>query len=358
MSGRIPLRNIYVMLAFAGRDVGLLSDQDIGACDFSGDFDVLARLLDSGMRRIFRRGIQRDYAELEEHGPNPRGALDINRTIGRLLHIRGELAFRVDEREPDTPANRVLRAALRAMMAEPTVGGRLTTRLRSHAARLHGVPDVSPSTALSLHARAPRGLQVYRPALRVAELCLARAIPDEAASGAAWRRLLNDEERMGELFEAFVRGFAKHSLAGLADVRVRQFKWAYARASETAVALLPSMKTDVFIGWRDGPPTIGECKFYKSPLAQAQHGGGAKLRATHLYQLTTYLRAAARVYGCTPSGLLIYARVDESIWETLELDGCPLAVVALDLVRPWEHLRKQLADALELHRPEPAAASG
>lgn len=356
----IPVRNIYALLAFAGRDIGLLDDNAIGACDFDGPYDVLARLLDASMRRIFSRGLHRRYREEDQQGPKPRGALDLGRTVGALLHIRGELAFRVDERVPDTAPNRVLKAALRGLLRDATVDRAVKTHLRRHFGRLSGVGDVAPGTALVERTDVPRGLQVYRPALLVARLCQARMLPDEGQSGAQWRRLLESEDRMGELFEAFVRGFAHHTLSQTCKVGVRHLEWDRAGASTRGNALLPVMKTDVFLDWHHGPPTICECKFYRSPLAQHPQSAAAKLRSSHLYQLTAYLRAASRDSADPPAGLLLYATVDESVHETMVLEGFPLTIVTLDLARPWEELRRQLNAVLVAVRPpmaETATAS-
>ena len=352
MSTNVPLRNIYVLLAFAAREIGLLSDADIGACDFDGDFDVLARLLDANLERIFVRGVHREYREHQDEGPQPRGTIDVGRTVARLLHIRGELAFREDDRIADTVPNRVLRAAARSMMAEPSLDLAVRRRLRRHMAMLTGVADVPARAALRLRAEVPRGNGAYRAGLQIARLCLARCLPDEGEAGDAWRRLLDDEERMGELFEAFVRGFARFHLGASADVRVKHLTWQHEGASERGASILPVMKTDLFVRWADGGATIGECKYYRTPLAKSPFGGPDKLRSGHLYQLMTYLRAGRRELGERPTGLMIYAQVGGPLWEAMTLEGSAVAVVMLDLTRPWEELRGELVAALELGRGE------
>lgn len=355
MTRVVPVRNIYLLLAYAARDIGVLGDQEIGEVEAGDDFEILARLLDVGMRRIFRRGLDKRYIELEERGTHPRGALDVDRTIGQLLHLRGELAFRVDDRLPDTHANQVLRTALRFAMRSERLAPKLKRRLRAHATRLHGVSDISPRKALSLSPKIPRGLHEYRPVLRVAELCLARALPDEGAAGHAWRKLLDDEEQMGRLFEGFVRGFAKCHFGERARVSGKEFRWPKAEFSERGAALIPKMITDVFIDWRAGPPTIGECKFYKKPFVHGPHGGPSKLHSQHLYQLMAYLRAADREYDGKPSGLLVYATVDETVSERMEIDGYDFGVVSLDLARAWPELREQMTAVVEACAPPQGA---
>ena len=69
------------MLAYASRDRGLLSDRDIGACDFERPLELLARLLDASLRRVRVRGIDQQYVTHVEQGVAPRGSLDLGRTV-------------------------------------------------------------------------------------------------------------------------------------------------------------------------------------------------------------------------------------------------------------------------------------
>lgn len=343
---RIPIRNVYVMLAYASRDAGLLDDRAIAAGDFERPLDLVGRILNATMRRLRQQGLDRQYLELHEQGTEPRGAISIERSIARLLPAQGQLAWTVDDLVVDTPCNRLVKCALRHLMNTSQVDRALRLQLRAHIQWLSEVQDIGALDAIRAPVRAPAGLPAYRPALRLSRLVLEHLLPDEGRTGRAWRSLLNDPKQLGDLFESFVRGFAVFELAEQASVSVRKLSWELGQHSTGASQLLPEMRTDVFIEWRHRPPTVGECKFYSSPLAQPRFGSEKKLRSQHLYQLMAYLRATERVEGVKPRGLLVYARVDEGMLEDLVLEGFNLRVATLDLSQEWDEVRGGLLTIL------------
>jgi len=334
----IPIRNIYVMLAYASRDAGRLGDEGIAACDFERPFDLIARLLDASMHRLRHRGVERNYLTQEEQGSCPRGTISIPTTISKLLHVRGELAWSVDELVAATPSNRVLKASLRHLITQGSVAGAVRRRLRAHVAALGTVQDLTARDAVHLHVIPPRGNPEYLTALRLARLALEHLLPDEGQSGVSWKALLHDPERMGELFEGFIRGFAAHEYAGEAVVSAKPLTWGTAEDYE----LLPMMRTDVYVDWHHSAPTICECKYYQNPLIRHQWGQSDKLHAAHLYQLMAYLRAVQRTESSEPCGVLLYAMAGKAISERWELEGFQVDIVSVDLSQEWAQLRDDM----------------
>lgn len=55
---------------------------------------------------------------------------------------------------------------------------------------------------------------------------------------------------------------------------------------------------------------------------------------------------------------MIYARVGDPLWKAMTLEGFVVAVVMLDLTRPWEELRELLVRALEQGQPDVVGAEG
>lgn len=339
----IPVRNLFVMLAFAWHELAIFDDEHVGSCDFEKPFDVAARLLDAAAGRLLRRGLAIRYAEYEDTGARPRGAIDLARTLRERLTARGQLAYRFDDLTTDTPANRVLKAALRALLHESSVAPEVRMRLRRHVAWLAEVQDLSPREATRTHVDSARHERTYAEALWLSRLVLERFLPDEAGGGGGRSRPGRSSERLPAIFEGFVRGAARYFLGAEATVRARSLDWSVADATPSGRALLPGMRTDACLGWRDGTVTIVECKFNESPLVVQRFGADERLRAGHLYQLVTYLHESARRSPAT-NGVLVYAANGLVFDETMVLQGFRLRIVALDLFASWHELRSQLQD--------------
>ena len=76
-------------------------------------FNLLGRVLASGVRALMRKGFERGYREQEsEIGGNPGKNFGPSSTVRRQLPIYGRAICQFDELEYDTPANRIIRATL------------------------------------------------------------------------------------------------------------------------------------------------------------------------------------------------------------------------------------------------------
>ncbi len=339
--GGIPIRNLYVMLAFADSLHGELSADTCGAIE-QDEFplDVLARLLAAKLVWIRRRGTPRRYRVRDDVGAMPEGAIDLPSTLRGMHLLQDRLAFRIDELQIDTPQNQLLCAGIRALLRVNGVKSSLRDELRRQLGAFSGVTYINSHDALRVEwTTRYAAYSSYREALALARLAVLATLPDEGAHDQHWRKLLDNHERMGDLFERFIRGFLTHHAAGRGSVSKPVFTW-----SNTTGEHVPRLKTDFMLETHgSGKLTVGECKLYKSPLIDRYRGPGKRLRAEHVNQLFAYLAAAQdRHRDLEVSGLLIYALVDDPIREDVKLREFPVRIRTLDLQQPWDHLSKQL----------------
>jgi 5-methylcytosine-specific restriction enzyme subunit McrC len=364
----IGIRNLYALLAFSMRDLNLVSDQEVGACQFDKPYEVLAILLERALNRAFRRGIDRQYQTLEDTGPRLRGTLNTARTIRGMLHLRGQLAFDTDELLRDTPANRLLKAALRELRGRKDVPTKYRRKLALYLSELAEVREVAKRGALrSLGGvRGPRGNAPYATALLLSKLVLAQQLVDAGGEESTLRGVLRDEHNLPLLYEGFVRGFSSHILGSGYRVRAKQPGWPVAEQSAEAAERMPQMRTDVHIQRAsEGGETSGvgiiECKYYESPLSSGPHSQTPKWNSAHLYQLMAYLHAdAAESPQRPPSrtrGLLAYAHHEISFDETFTLHGFPFRMATINLELPWPVLRARVEDLVRWSAPVQCASA-
>lgn len=337
--GGIPIRNLYVMLAFADRLRDELSDATCGVIDNTElPLDILAHLLTAKLAWIRRRGTPRRYRVREDVGAMPEGTIDFAATLrgGHLLHDR--LAYRVDELQLDTPQNQLLCAGIRALVRASNVDASLRAELRRHLGMFSGVSYISNREALRVEWRKrDAAYSSYNEALALARLALLQTLPDEGAHTEHWRRLLDDQKGMGELFERFLRGFLNFAFGARGHVRKRRFRWMDGDPS----GLLPTLETDLFIELPERI-CVGECKLYKSPLVIGRFGD-ERLHSDHLNQHYAYLRAAqARYPEHEVTGLLVYGLVDRCFDTDVCLREHVVQVRTVDLYLEWPLLREQL----------------
>jgi len=338
MTGEIPIRNIYALLAFHWRALGIEGVSDVGQIEADTPLELLARVLVQGLRMQLRRGLAREYHEVAEDLSHPRGAIDMGETLTRAVLVRQRLHCRYDELVSDSMANRLIKAGLRAVGASPSVGTPVRRAALGLVAQLAEVSDAPLVTLAAAPIPVPRAARSYVPLLDVCRMLARHMLPEQAERGRRFRDIRLADHELAYLFEGFVRGFIRHHLAPPHDVGRIQPKWAQARGPEAALGLLPLMKTDVTI---TGPRTIAvlETKFYREPFRELEHGERLKLRSSHLYQIFAYVTNLARQEpNRSVRGGLLYASTGRGVEAELEIGEIPIMVRTIDLTLPWPEL--------------------
>jgi 5-methylcytosine-specific restriction enzyme subunit McrC len=338
----IPIRNVYALLAYACGFLDMAAVAEVGAIEADTPADLLSRLLADGLRTLLRRGPYRAYLERAEDLRQPRGAVDVTRTVTGALRSRGRVGCRFDELSYDVVENRALKAAARLLSTCRDIKPELALSLRNACIRMEDIADVELREELLQRAHVPRGHRLYGTLLDICRLVLANLLPDEGGEGVRLRDFTRDDDQMAHLFEAFVRGFLQHHLDG-AHVGREHLRWAGASGERAALQLLPRMITDISVRW-PGQHTIVETKFVRRPFRELAESARLKLRSDHLYQLFAYVKNTREREPASMAvdGVLVYASVGRGLAETLMLGDSRVSVRALDLSASWTEIRTAL----------------
>ena len=155
--GSIPVRNIWLLFLYASHLAHFYGRYDV-AVEEAPDFpSLVARLLCFAVHRRLRRNLSRSYQQTTAILARVRGRIDILNTYADDLLSKGMIACRFEELTVDTPRNRLVRAALDALVkrVDDKVLAHECGRLAGDLGRL-GVCGVKPSRSAlrptALHA--------------------------------------------------------------------------------------------------------------------------------------------------------------------------------------------------------------
>lgn len=350
---KVPVRNLYYLLCYAWDVLPPEDTRLVDALSATTPLELLARVLCREVERLVTRGLERTYVEYRDDLRYPRGQPDLERTMTRGLLPQGLLACRFEELREDTVANQLLRAALVRLTRTLGVDPNTRRRVRHLLQRFSRVTEV-PLTAsrfsrVVLHAHNAR----YRFALHVSELLARSTIPNENGGEYRFDDFTCSEQRLGELFEAFVRNLLRRE-QDLWRVTAPRLRFAH-DANERDRRVLPGMETDLLLQGRS--PELGawivECKCTKQPYVTSH--GQSRLRNEHLYQLLTYLQTRAAHGIPTRGGVLLYAQVGERMHHDYVLNGHTVWVRSVDLAAAWMELRDQVLEIAQHLQPEAIA---
>lgn len=314
--------------------------------------DLLAEILVSSVADRLKKPLTSEYAAAHDDLRRVRGRIDVLRTESHQLLNRGQVACRYEELTVDTPRNRLVRSALSAL-APLVYSKELGHGCRAQAHRLSslGVSSVFSRKPQTTPFRFSRNDAHDRAVILAAQLALQFRLPSHERGGGIRRSGLTDHE-FRSLFERAVGGFYQTTTRQLGwQVHPgRQVSWNASASTPGLGAVLPRMKTDIYLENRSANRRIILDTKFTASLAHRQFGGES-LKSSHLYQIYTYVRTqehASDPLSWSAEGLLLYPAVDRILRESFHTGGHRFTVATVDLRRTASEIRQQLLDVIQL----------
>lgn len=352
-TSQIPIQNIYYFLAYAHEQAKFASDVPVGAEECPDALNLIALVLGNRLLRVPRYGMDRRYIEFEEESPRLRGRIDFFASRRRQTELKAAMVCQFDELSIDTPANQIIHATCRMLLASRSA---MTSKNRELIAKaevlFRDVTAIRLTPGVFRQVRLTRNTHHYQMPIDLCRMLLELSIPAQSGEGNRFRDLLRTRNTMNRLFEDFIKGFSQFHLS-CATVSKKQVPWEVT-GYDGSESVLPNMKTDVTIDQVDHKLTI-ECKFYKDGAktsgSSIYDGGG--LRSNHLYQLCAYLSHQSRQPGWSNvKGLLLYPTINEAIDYHFLILGHDVWVRSLDLNQPWQEIEKRLLHIITAGRED------
>jgi 5-methylcytosine-specific restriction enzyme subunit McrC len=344
---RIPIANTFRLLAYAWDVVEEADARLVGTEPLLAPVDALGHALAGAVGDLIRRGIRREYVESDEVVAGIRGKLLIGATVQRNLLPSARTMCRVAELTEDTLANRLVRAAVHAVLSVRQLDAEVRAHLEEVARRISTIPLIRPQLPDYSRVRIHRNNRLYRLVLSICRLIHENLIPDEQDGSSSFRDFRRDRKFMWRLFERFAFRFYEREQPGFRVSRPR-VGWADLESFDSDPRRLPQMHTDIVLRGEHRTIII-DTKFYRHPLARGRFGD-LKIRSANLYQLLTYVgqwQRSALWSGEHVDGMLLYPAVNERFDFRYKIGGVGVRAVTVDLAQAWPRIRSDLLGLLE-----------
>ena len=347
VAGEIPVRNAWYLLLYAwdmAQWRGRWPECTEGAPKLLG---LLARILAAATRDLLKRQLGRSHMVNRETIRGIRGRVDFAGSLKRLTFEQAAAHCVFPELNIDTPKNRILRATLHRLAADPRLKhvksdeeANLRHELRALVRALEGIPLVPISLADFSRLQLGRNDRDYTVPIAICALVRRMEMPTEEAGDHMLTALLRDEITFHLLFERFVRNFYRLTLKDH-EVGRKILEW----HDELGCSIVPSMETDITIVEKQPPyrRLIIDTKYSTTTLAVTQRGV-AKFKSENLYQLYAYLRtqeqeSEAHRYA---QGMLLYPTTSQDLNEAMSVQGHRICVSTVNLSKEWETIEARL----------------
>lgn len=332
----IPIRNLFYLLSYAlefdSEDYPVFSSGELCDCQQ----ELLARLIELGVRRQGRRGLYQAYVPCQESLPSVRGHISIDATIGERRANKRRVVCEYDVLSTDNPLNQALKATMLLLLRSERVSRGVKSELGRQLLWFADVSMVDPMSirwnAFYFH-QANRG---YRVLMALCQLVVEGLVMDDREDEGLASDL--SEGKMEKVFERFVLNYFRCHWPRLNPAAPR-VKWDVAQGSSSA--LLPVMQTDAVLRGKRRKLII-DTKYYTNMLQY--HYDIPKLHSDNIYQLFSYTVNEARRSNREVAGMLLYAKTGEPVQldETFMLGEQTYYVRSLDLGAEINSISMQL----------------
>ncbi|MDE2786762.1 MAG: 5-methylcytosine-specific restriction endonuclease system specificity protein McrC [Chloroflexota bacterium] len=355
--GRIPVRNIWLLLLYASQLYRELPEtQRVELEEAPDDIpELVAELLANAVDRRIRRNLTVGYRRRSDVLNRVRGRIDLLRTERGQLLQRGQVACRFDELTIDTPRNHCVKEAL-LLLAKIVKREPLERRCRELAARLGSAgvrnePDAHRVSGHILRSGAGWTDAEERQMLAAARLAFDLAIPTEQSGNALLAMADRDANPGWKLYEHAVAGFYEAVLRdrGWDVYHGRHMSWHLEQSEPSVRDLMPQMITDITLERRpagnaaNGRRIVIDTKFM-SPVTSGQQGKQT-FRSGNIYQMYAYLRSqedAGDLLWRTATGVLLYPSLGVDYDEAATIQGHRVRFATVDLAVDAPTIRRQL----------------
>lgn len=344
----IPIANIYYMLCYAWNKLEEKEIVNVNATHFTDLLNLLARVLITGISRLLKRGLHRDYQPIAEVTQTLRGKINFNESVKRNHFYYSRAHCEYDEMDHDILHNQILKAVMRQLIYHHGIDTRNRDELIALVRRFHYITDLHLKAHHFSQVRLHRNNSFYDFLLKICRLVFEQLMLHEGEGAYQFMDFIEDEKKMGVLFEEFLRQFYKIEQKQF-TVKRENIQWNVRSATPKGYAYLPQMQTDISLESSERK-IIMDAKYYKQAIKKGRFDKSS-LHSVHLYQLTSYLKniEAKRGINLKCEGMLIYPTVQEELHLIYpDWMGHQVSIRTIDLNRGWSDIHAQLLRFLEV----------
>jgi 5-methylcytosine-specific restriction enzyme subunit McrC len=345
--GRIPIRNIWALMAYAGESRLGNKTGRFSALDETAQIpDLIAELLIRAVDIRLKRGLSLGYVYREADLNRIRGKLDLLTTDTKLLLQKGRARCRYQELSFDTPRNQFVVYAL-TQISKVTESNSLARTCLALAHRLIrcGVTLRRISIIELAQDQLGRHDAADREMIELAKMAIELTLPSENAGRIPIKNPEKEDWWIRRLFEKAVAGFYRHTLdPKLYKVRTGTvLDWPAEIHTPGLRSILPTMRLDITIeSEQPKNKLVIDTKF--TEIVTDGWMRTKSLKSAYLYQIYTYLRSqeSADPISLTTSGLILHPAIEDSYFESMTLQGHKLSFATIDLTTSISEIKDSL----------------
>lgn len=341
MSSHINVKNIYWMLAYAFRMLEENENERLGKEKFDNIYDLFAAILSIGIGKQLKRGLSKEYINILEDTKNIKGKINISESVKNYTMKNSSMFCEYDEYSNNSYMNKILKTtAILLIKSENIRKEEYRDSLKREMLYFKDVDTIDIKRINWNGIKYNGNNKTYKLLMNVCYLIINGLLMNGKEGNIVFAKYI-DDQTLPRLYEKFILEFYKLHYPQL-NASVMEIKW-NVENQDAMIDLLPKMKTDITLKNNDKILII-DAKFYSHIFQKNSLYNKETLHSNNLYQIYTYVKNADKYNSGNVSGMLLYAKTDETelLPEKYVMSGNNISIDSLDLTDEFETVEKKL----------------
>jgi len=336
---KIPIKNIYYMFCYAWENFDFFDEKYVEKAGSIEPMNFFAKILVHILEGLIKIGFDREYELFGEDLNAPKGKINFQTTIKKLIFRNCKLNCSFDELSYNNLQNQIIKRTLYNLLKDGNIDDKIKNSVVKVYRYLHNIDLIDLKDDVFKRVKIHRNNSHYRLVINICELLHKNSLISKNDDSKKLRFVDILENYMERIFERFVRNFYKYEQK-VYTVKRENIQWNFELINGDK-RLVPKMQTDITLEGEEKKIII-DTKFYKEALAE--NFDTQKFRSENLYQLSAYLNNT-KWNKKTPQhliGILIYPQVNYEINFEAITDNYTIKIKTLDLAKDWKDIKNRL----------------
>jgi len=338
---QIPIENIYYLLCYAWNMLDEKDKVSIDIDDKTELLDLFAKILINGSKVLLKRGIDRSYIEVIEELAGVKGKLEFSQTIKSGILLKQRTICKFDEFSANILSNRILVTTLFQLVRTKGLDKQLKVEIRNLLSMFSGIEQIEIKSNLFNKIKLNRNNQFYGFLMNVCQIIFENSLPSEDSGQLKFSDFTRDENKMNQLFEAFVRNFYRIEQKKFTIVKKETIKWNFSNTDKVSEYFLPQMETDITLE-NESEKIIIDAKYYRETMII--NYDKERIKSANLYQVFSYLlnQEDGTFKTINATGILLYPTIEAEYNLKYKYKQHEILIRTVNLNRNWKEISARL----------------
>lgn len=324
--------------SFYGDQLKLKDESNLGEEAFENIYNLFSLLLCMLLKREVKKGIHREYINIDDELDTIHGKINLNQTINNNSLVKKKIHCEFDEYSDNCLLNQIIKTTLFYLLKSNKIGNNTKDEIKRILNYFITIDLIDIKTIKWDQVKFNRNNLSYKYIVDLCRLIIKGLIVSDKNGNNKFKDFL-DDTRISAIYENFIKAyFRKHYPELNASSKKLYLN------DKPMLDFIPMMKTDITIEYEDRMLII-DAKFYSKILTSNYFNSRCKtISSNNLYQIMAYVDNQDPYKKGNVSGMLLYAQTinEQSIEIKQLLNMHTIMVRTLDLNESWDDIKTRL----------------